>query len=772
MAKKHPQKPSRLGAAQTQQGVSAILHEAFVSIRQGNYDRAIARLGQALARKPGSAEEGTAHRLRAEAYLRGALTQTNLDQRLRMIETALRDTPGAPRLRFYRGLALWELGRRDETLAEWNAVAADRPDWPGLPFLRALVQVALKRPWQTPNLGPAEAGTLHFLQAVLKGQDAYAAEIATGEMIGDMAAAWQSLAAMLTTNAAPDPTLLIPPPTADRTAVAILNYYRGVAAYRAGATAAADNAWMQASKDGWNSPWLIGNMGARQRQSIIALAEQGKWQEVVAIADKMPSLIGADRILAETVALAHNHLGYAAAQTGAWAKAALHWSKANEHAGTRQLAQNLALASEAQENWTAAAEAWREMVRRRPRKTDHPDYLSDDQVAAIWHHAAICHQRAEDAAEAVTCLKNASKYAGDDIDIRLALARALNDNDQIQAAFNEVERILDRDPDNIEALVLRGHMMEPGWNHEQINVWKRVLNLQPDHVEAKEALAQAYLNYPPARYLYNHEEKIEFFEDALKTLPDHPFLLLPLAHSLRETNQADKAIAAYKRAYLANSNSLEIADIVIHELLHLNAIADVETIITRVRTETQLLLPAFWLDQANQVLECKLGNEWIERFIGEAIALTTQPYVDETPALVLVRACEIFIGREDTVLLTSYLDRLRAQYAQSGAVEYIEARLASAQGDTRAVKRLLATGRRLARLAHENKLLDLMAEDRFAFGGRLPSGLPLPGGLPPLSPELLRILMDAFPDGPPDPDEIDEFLDEILNPRRPRRPPL
>ena len=56
-------------------------------------------------------------------------------------------------------------------------------------------------------------------------------------------------------------------------------------------------------------------------------------------------------------------------------------------------------------------------------KTDHPDYLTDAQVAALWNHAAECYERAEQVGEVETCLRNAIKYAPDDTALRSAPGR-------------------------------------------------------------------------------------------------------------------------------------------------------------------------------------------------------------------------------------------------------------------------------------------------------------------------------------------------------------
>ena len=187
----------------------------------------------------------------------------------------------------------------------------------------------------------------------------------------------------------------------------ILSYYLGVAAMRGDDRVSAAAAWQRAREAGVATSWSNQNLGALVQEDMFAAVSEDRWQDAVNALKREPAL-AQNRILAETAALAYYHLGYEAGLAGRWSTAVQHWRAANELHGSRYLAQNLALAEEALGNWEQAAEAWRDMVRRRPRKPDHPDYLSDAQVAAIWNHVAECYQRAGAGEEAVKTLRAAA----------------------------------------------------------------------------------------------------------------------------------------------------------------------------------------------------------------------------------------------------------------------------------------------------------------------------------------------------------------------------
>jgi tetratricopeptide (TPR) repeat protein len=578
-----------------------------------------------------------------------------------------------------------------------------------------LAHIASERPWDTGGLTPAEANTVRLVSKLVQPKPRAGSVTLEEPMLGRGRELWQALIAMREdVTAAPGSQLKTAADQNTRKPVGrILNYYRGVAAMRAGDREAARNAWLYAQGAGLASPALTENLTALLRDELVGLAQEGRWQEAVNLLDRLPDP-GADRIVAETGSLAYYHLGYDAAQAGKWPLAAQHWRKANQLDANRYVSQNLALAEEALENWGNAAEAWREMVRRRPRKEGHPDYLTDAQVAALWNHAAECYGHTDLQAEVETCLRNAIKYAPDDTALRMRLADTLLDMQRDDAAETQLTEIVALEPQNVDALVRLGRLYEGRWDRDPVATWRQVLAINPEHPEAREALADDYvkmvsdlLPWGAHRFSPAHAGKsdIEILEIGLQELPGHPRLLVALGIAHARARQFKQAREYLLQAYRAAPQDVHNLNSVLHELLHAEAGDAIESLVPAVR-QIPGLLPAFWLGQASMALQCKLGEEWADFFIEEALKLAGQPWVDDTRAGLLLEAFEMaYQAKSDT--LTSLLEkRIRDEVPASGAVQYIEAhRLHFETMDPRGAARVIREAIRAARKANDTGVL-------------------------------------------------------------------
>ena len=738
-----------------QSGITAQLHTAQKHLDQGNYDRAFSELEKALHSSPDPAERQTIQRLQAEARLGNALAEESKPLRLRQIDAALKIMPDSPRLRFYRGLTLWETNEPAQARVEFEAVAVKQPDWPRVAYLVQLMHLAEGDSWQTDGLDQREINTLHLVQALINAPQNQQVALPSDSLIGDTPAVWQMLTDM--NQAKATPAITLDETFSDKIMGDIIHYYQGVAALRSNDMATASLAFAEMSATTRARPWVRANLSALLRVQVTDLAEQERWQNILDITADAADLLHEDRILAETVALAHNHIGYESAQAQLWRQAAAHWQQANAYAGSRQLAQNLALAAEAVEAWEQAAAAWRDMIRRRPRTKTHPDYLETEQVAALWLHAAGCYKNADDIDEAIVCLKNASKYAGDDVDTRLELVFTLMYNDQFEAAYNELQRLLSIAPNNIDVLKQLAvlYMQSSGrWEDEAIATWKQILLLAPEDADAQSGLAEAYVEKSKYLWFKTPQKEIEFLLKALEDVPAHPALSLLLSITYRNTNQTDKAVATLLKVVEERPREVGAVAMVLHEMLHIETDDSVvEELIVHAR-EMPRSLPGFWLAQIEQLLLCDLDKRWVERFVGEAIALTEQPYVQETRVSVLVTICELFDMSGNPDLARSYLDRLRAEAPQSGAVEYITAMSSLGENLTYLqTRRLLKTARRLAMRAAE-QVLQTRIEEALEEIETGPEDLP---------PGLLQELIKRFPHGAPSPEALEAVFDDYFD---------
>ena len=715
------------------------------NLRRGNYEAVHEQIARALKFKLSPAQAAAAREILAEAHFRAAMADTGLDDRLYHLDAALLQTPDAAKMHFHRGITLWQLGRVAEALSELDATAVRQPDRQGLAYLRALARLATGQPWEATGLTPTEANTLRLVQGLVQGKPRGQPPILQEPVLGRGAEMWQALVA-LQVDAAAAPAEQFKAALNQNTrkpVTRILHYYKGVAAMRAGNRDTARAAWLSAQSAGLNSPGLTENLTALLRGEAVELAQEGRWQDLVNLISRLPAP-DTDRIVAETGSLAYYHLGYEAAQAGKWPSAAQHWRKANELDANRYLSQNLALAEEALENWLNAAEAWREMVRRRPRKTDHPDYLTDAQVAALWNHAADCYQHTEQDEEVEACLRNAIKYAPDDTVLRLRLADTLLHQQRGDAAETQLLEITTQDPQNLDALVRLGRLYEGWWDREPMTIWRQVLAINPAHPEAREALANDYVKMvsnesPFAVYRfsvdYPGKSHTEILEIGLRELPGHPTLLVALGIAYARAHQLKQAREHLLQAYQAAPQDVRIVSSVLHELLHADAGDATKDLVPAVR-QLPRLLPNFWFDQANMALQCKFGDAWAGFFIEEALKLSDQPWVDDTRAGLLLEAYEIAHQSKTTDLLVLLEKRIREEVPASGAVQYLEAyRLHFEKNDIRGATKLIREAIRAARQANDAGVLRRAEAIESA----------LKGG--PMGFDIQRIMRDLFPDG-------------------------
>ncbi|MBI3942203.1 MAG: tetratricopeptide repeat protein, partial [Chloroflexi bacterium] len=477
MSKRHKRKPggNKSGAAPpASQGTAALLSQSIANLRQGKIDLGLKEAAQALKTAHNPALVEAARQILVEAHFRAAMQLDDATKRLEHLDTGLHYQPDAPRLHFYRGIALWQMGRLAEAREELDTVALREPDRPGLAFLRQLAQLAAGQTWKLDRLSAPETNTLKLVQGFLQRQPAaQLSPLLQQPLVGRSAPVWESL---LKLHDAPTPesTALLdalPQRNVRKPVARILEYYLGAAALRHDNPDKARLAWSNAKNGGLSTPWLYDNLAVLLREQAFALAQEERWGDMAKLADGRPAAVQ-DATLDELLALAFFHLGYDAAGKGDWFKAATQWRRANALKPSRYLSQNLALAEETLENWEEAAVAWRELARRRPRKTDHPDYLTDAQVAAIWSRAAACYQRLEIEEEVVTCLRNAIKYNSSDTALRLQLVDVLMNGERDEAAENELGRILEIEPQNVKALIALGTIYDGDWGRDSMPIWR------------------------------------------------------------------------------------------------------------------------------------------------------------------------------------------------------------------------------------------------------------------------------------------------------------
>lgn len=666
-----------------------------------------------------------AHKFLAEAHFRLAADTFWAQDQEKHLNTALAFFPNEPRFHFHRAIALL----RQAKLADVATALEKAAGHPGVDFVGALLRIATDQAWDEKGLIAEEANTLRLVQAVHQDKPAQDLHELAQQPLLASNEIWQALLDLRadTSSVAPAHLQKLAEPLSNGLAQGILHYYAGVAALSGGQKTEAQELWRASIASGWRTPWQTENSEYLAREATIELAQDEKWAEIVALTEQLPGSVN-DRILSETIGTAYFVLGFQAAEAANWQTAADYLRRAGTFTGGRALSQNLAICEEALENWNAAGDAWREMARRRPRSTDHPDYLTDAQVAALWAHAAECYDRSEYVnEEVVNCLRTAVKYAEDDIELRTKLVDALMQDEREDAAENELARILEIDENHIPTLLRLGHIAADKWDGNPVPHFRKVLAIEPDNREARDSLAAYYLEQAGSirapmsifgRLMNRGEGKsIKVLKEALQDLPGHPQILIALGVEYREAGKKKEASAALQEAYRVEPSQVETVGIVMHELLHLKESAVVEQMVAEVR-QIPTLLMGFWVSQGSQALACELDDSWAVRFFDEALLLADKKRGNDSRPAALVQIVDATFENRADDLTKRYLDRVRAEMPESGILEYVEAQVYfREEKDVKKAQRMLRKAKRMAQKMDDPSLVKEMEDLEQLFAG-------------------------------------------------------
>lgn len=712
-------------------------------LRRGNYDRALKLANDGLYLASSKDEQSKAQEILAEIHFRAAMTSPQSEQVARL-EKALALRAKDPRIRFRYAIALWRVNRLPEALKELEKAYKENPKQHQLSYLLQLARVSQGKSWRTSDMTARCANTLHTVQRFLHGVHNLPLPEPRLSSHPEM---WQSLADMVTEYDNPSEILKEAAESSDYNEVKqILYYYEGVAALRNDEKEKARQAWLSAKKTGFDAPWLNNNLSLRLRQRAIELAAEERWEAITNLTKQGRNQLD-DRILSETIGLAYFHLGHQQAQSNNWPRAAHFWRQASKWAGNRHIAQNLALAEEALENWGKAAEAWRDMVRRRPRSENHPDYLDDNQISGIWRHAAECYRHIDDITERINCLRKALKHAEEDTELLLELADELYRNDQEDSAQKELNRILEIDTNHVDALMRLANLNKRR-PKQAISLWRRVLAIQSDHQDAREGLTEVYITRLSDVSPWELDSLVA---QALEDLPDNARILVSIAIKYQHIERFDEAIDLFQRGYLASPEDTRTVGLALHELIYLEASLEFTEKMMQEVSEISNLLPSFWLNQASLGLKYELELHWVKRFLEEAIVMAERDYVDDSKATLLMTAYELLERRAPDHLCEYFAQRIRSEVPNSGGLELIKALTQVANEDRRAAKRLFGRAKRRARRMKDKSALEFIEETE-----RINLSMPSE-----LSSDLIMRLMELFPDGPPSIDALEDLLNDL-----------
>jgi tetratricopeptide (TPR) repeat protein len=549
----------------------------------------------------------------AEAHFRRALSQPSPD--LSDLIQATNLQPADQRYRYHLALAYHRQGALAEAEPLYRQLLAETP-----PFTRAaapLAQLLLEQnraatkdpAWQ--YLSPAECTQLAAAEALIRKKAVSTLSKLSAESLHPF---WRGLVALALNDFPTAQQCLQPLANPDSAlpaqARAVARYYLGVIAAAAGQTEAALAHWQAARADGLDTPHLRRNLSAAVYTQAISAQQAGQPQKAIDLLAQA-RLTGAD--IGAFYHQLNLELGYAAAQKGDWQKALSHWQQAEEAGDdSRQLICNLALAYQHQERYHLAAEYWRTMLRRRPRKAGHPDALTDAQVARIWQNIAENYSQAGDYEEAISTYKTAVKWAPDNIDLRLKLVEVYQSEGRWQAAENELQRILEKQPDNVPALTLLAECYDEGYFPDYARqIWLRILELEPHNPVARQQLAHTYeiQGQRWSAWAGNHQKAIEAYQEGLKHVPDSQRLLVLVGGAYADWGKFEMARDYLAQARAINPNDAQTLHTILLIWLSHKSMPDVRQTLGWAKALSGPLPGSFFLDLFHHCFEANLKAE-------------------------------------------------------------------------------------------------------------------------------------------------------------------
>jgi tetratricopeptide (TPR) repeat protein len=513
----------------------------------------------------------------------------------------------------------------------------------------------------------------------------------------------------------------------------VAHYYRGVLAAEAGHWEEAARCWNAALGAGYESPWLQGNAGELYHRLAEERLQGGDTEGALEAAAEALRLKPGDGRLEELVSQAYQRVAYHAVSAGRWGEALECWQKANEiGGGSFRLAYNLALAYEHAEEWVSAGATWREALRRRPRRADHPDAITDEEVARLWRRAAEVYDRAGEYQEAASVYRQALKWNPDDLQTRMALAEGLLNDGRLEAAQNELDRVLERDPDHIPALLRMGEAIAASeyWWHQSSapTYWKRVLALDPNHAGAQQLLVDFLQDQAENLYHWgNPALAIKSLQEALDVQPHNGHVLAALGVCYLGLDDIERAQSYFEQA-LPGSQDLAVYSIVIQGWIDHDDPDRAWEVMARAEAAVENVPFVFYLSQAAFCFQSdrqELTRPWLERAVSSA--------PPGEPVLAMIGEMAMVAHAPD--IAREYLERaIKAGQAKGQAYLALGLLAALTDHDMNAANKHWRQAERIARQEGDDDLmehidasralfsappgfLDLLARGPFAAGG-------------------------------------------------------
>ena len=520
----------------------------------------------------------------------------------------------------------------------------------------------------------------------------------------------------------------------------VANYYLGVLAARAEDWDTARRAWDAAFAAGLRSARLQSNLAEIYQRLAEDLLIQDDAQTALAAAEEAKRHLPGNSDLDELLAQIHQQLGYQSANANRWDEAKSHWQTAVELDSTSfRLVYNLALAYEKLGNNISAGQTWREALRRRPRRPDHPDVLSDDEVAQVWQRAAECYRKAGEFDQVKRTYQQAIKWAPDNLDLRLALAESLIKEGHLQSARNELEQVLKRNPKHVQALIRLGEAYfrderSPWYVKEQAKKpWEKALQIEPKNSKVQQVLAEWYVDQAEIDFSWDrYAEAAENYQKALEYQPKNINTLVSLAGCYIKLEDESRG-EEYASQALAQAANFDDFATIISFWLRVGSNKRAWEITSQAEERFRNVPTDFYIDLAQNLIKAGRKDEvqpWLQRAVEKA--------APEESVFVMIADMAMDI---DIPLAMNYLQKALDAKQMLGLVHLMMGILEYEQNNKPASRKHFNEAERIAYQTKDTDLANRLDAARLVAQG--PDAI-------------MRQLMDIG-----DPDLLNEFLNDF-----------
>jgi tetratricopeptide (TPR) repeat protein len=474
--------------------------QGMQAFNRGDYNGAILAWTNALRAAP----SGVIERALAEAYFRRACLNWRKasEQVLSDLQNACDLLPGDAVYVYYRGLAHHRQGDTLEAVRLYReSVKLDPYTYARTAYMLCL---ALAESGDDPGADPVWELLTPAQRSRLQGDDSVLSGALAQLAAGDFEDAEEPLHRALAASRG------------------IAHYYLGVIARQRGDAEEALARWLSARAAGFDTPALRKNLLAAYIERANAQADVPELADTVRAGLRLAS---DSPILLKLKYRAEFLAGNRAAESGDWRGALTHWQAAQRSAGTppvRELLGNIALAYEQLERWTEAADAWRELLRRRPRRGENA--WSPQHIAQLWRHVDSLYARAGMLNKSVAMLRYAIKAQPDDLALRLALVKRHMENQDWRGAQSAALRVLELAPGHPEAGALYAQALDMGNDLDlMIEAWEKVATTGDKQFVAlaRQRLVALYMERGDFyQSIDDHKAVMEDYARALALAPD------------------------------------------------------------------------------------------------------------------------------------------------------------------------------------------------------------------------------------------------------------